>query len=195
MEEKYYEAQTFENLKFHGETFEGYKLVDCSFIGCSFEDCRLVRSLVSGCTFDKCAVTNLKAEGYAQIQYAEFANCRLVGINWQQLLPSGRFGEPIRKLQGCSLKYNTFAEMDFKKFDFSDNEVSASIFAQCQLAESKFRQCRLEKTEFFQCDLQNADFRDASGYQVDIMSCKVRGARFSFPEAMNLLGGLGIKID
>ena len=85
--------------------------------------------------------------------------------------------------------------MKLKKFDFSENEIVESLFTECELGESKFKSCNLEKTEFLKSDLRKADFRDASGYEVDIKSCKIKGARFSFPEAINLLNVLEIKID
>lgn len=194
MDKKYIEYEKRENLQYTGETADGYTFVDCAFINCSFEDCRLIKCSFLNCTFDHCVVKNLHTE-YSQVQEAEFTDCHLVGVHWGQLLPGGRFADPIRKLQDCHLKYNTFTNINFRKFHFSGTEIFESMFAECQLVDSNFKDCKLERTEFFKCDMQKADFRDASGYKVDMMSCKVKGARFSLPDVLNLLSGFGIKID
>ncbi|MCU6734589.1 pentapeptide repeat-containing protein [Diplocloster agilis] len=194
-EEKYYESQNFENLKYREETFRKYRFVDCSFTNCTFEECVLVQSSFSGCTFCKCTITSLRASDHSQIQNVEFTDCNLIGVHWDELLPAGKFAEPIKKLQTCRLKYNTFAEMDMRKFDFSGQDIMDSMFAKCRLMECNFKGCNLERTEFFQCNIQKADFRQASGYQVDVLTNKMSGARFSFPEVMSLLSGLHISID
>lgn len=195
MNETYFEEETFQELQYSGELFENYRFVDCTFINCVFEACELVRCSFSGCTFQQCVITEVKAQQHAQIQYGSFIECQLTNINWSDLLPSGRFADPIQKMQACRLRYTTFTGMNFKKFEFSGNCISDSIFAECQLAESSFRACKLDRTEFFQCDMQKADFREATGYQVDIASCKMKGSRFSFPEAANLLNSLEINVD
>lgn len=40
-----------------------------------------------------------------------------------------------------------------------------------------------------------ADFRDAIGYKVDILGSRLKDARFSLPEAVNLLADLKIKLS
>lgn len=69
------------------------------------------------------------------------------------------------------------------------------MFAKANLSGSSFYGCDLSDTEFFQCDLRKSDFRQASGYKVDVLSCQVKGAKFSYPEAINLLHYLGISVE
>lgn len=194
MSEKYNEDQKFEQIKLKDEILEDMEFVDCEFVDCALENCKLIRCTFSNCKFYKCKSVNLQTE-YSQIKNAEFSECHLVGLHWSELAPVGKFAEPISKIEDCCLKYNTFTEMDFRKFDFSGSEVSGSTFSDCGLVESNFKQCGLDGTEFLRCDIRKADFREASGYQIDIMSNKMKGARFSFPEVVSLLNVLEIKID
>lgn len=53
----------------------------------------------------------------------------------------------------------------------------------------------LHETEFYRCDLRKADFRDAAGYKVDILGSRLKDAKFSLPEAVNLLADLKIKLS
>lgn len=194
MDERYFENQKFENLKLSGETFRDFRFLECEFNGCTFENCKLAWTRFTDCKFNRCAVISPEPEESC-IQLAEFKDCSLIGVNWNSLIPKSRFSDPIASLKNCRMKYNTFSGNGFRKFDFSGNEIVDSMFNECELMESSFRSCKLEGTEFFRCDARKADFRDASGYQIDVMTNKLKGARFSFPEVINLLGGLGIRVD
>ena len=85
--------------------------------------------------------------------------------------------------------------MNFSKFNFSTNDIVDSTFSDCRLSCASFKGCNLKFTEFLRTDITGADFTGASGYQVEITTCRMKGARFSFPEAMNLLNGLGVEIE
>lgn len=194
MSEIYYEGQSFQNLRFEDRCLEELLFTDCIFTNCVLENCRLYKCIFSNCTFRSCRIISPEAE-YSQIKQADFTECSLVGVNWSRLLPAGKFAEPLRRLQNCQLKYNTFSEMTLRKFPFTGSEITASLFSECVLTESNFRACPLDGTEFFRCDLRKTDFREASGYEIDLPSSKLKGAHFSFPEVLNLLNGLGITID
>ena len=85
--------------------------------------------------------------------------------------------------------------MSLRRFDFSSCALLRSTFGECDLFESRFFGCRLEGTEFFKCDLRRADFREATGYEVDVLTSRMKGARFSFPEAVNLLHSLEVTVE
>lgn len=194
MQNKYFEGEEFENISLAEEVFDRCEFIDCKFVNCSFEDCKVVYCNFSECKFIKCNIIGLGSE-YSEVKFIEFDDCILVGINWSSLLPLGRFSKPIQRIVNCKLKYNTFSKMSFRKFCFSDSSITGSMFAECNLIESNFRKCDLSETEFFRCDISKADFRDSTGYRIDIMSNKMKGARFSYPEAINLLYSLGVKIE
>ena len=70
----------------------------------------------------------------------DFADCRLQEIEWATLLSNGAFPDPIHTLKDCSLKYNTFTEMNFNRFDFSNgNEIVGSMFAKCEMQLANFK--------------------------------------------------------
>lgn len=194
MDERYYENHKFENIKMDGELLENYEFIECEFENCIFEECVIQNCMFIGCRFSNCNIISIRAE-YSQMKYSEFAKCNLIGINWHDLLPAGRIIEPVQKLTDCFLKYNSFINMSFMKFKFCGNVIQDSTFDECNIRESNFKGCRLEATQFSKCDMRKADFREAIGYLIDIYSNKMKEAKFSFPEVVNLLSGLGIKID
>lgn len=79
--------------------------------------------------------------------------------------------------------------------EFDGSVLAGSTFSDCNISGGSFRGCDLEDAEFLRCNLAGADFREASGYVIDLESCRVKKARFSFPEVVGLLRTLDIVID
>lgn len=194
MEDEYYECEHFKDLDFTGQTIENCKFLECVFENCIFEECVLLSCTLSECKFQNCRFRNAEIK-YSSMNYGEFEECSIFGMNWDVLSAHSKFSAPIRKLEGCALKYNNFVEMDLKGLDFSGNTITDSMFAKCALEDCKFKNSVLSATEFHQCDLRKADFREAFGYQIDITSNRMKNARFSYPEVVHLLDVLEIKID
>lgn len=190
--ETYQEYVTIQQKNITGEVLSGTEYMGCRFEHCVFENSKVSKCRFTDCVFSNCRITTPTIE-YTVMTGSRFEQCRLFGINWSQL--SGGYIRPIDCFDRCQLKYNHFLGMEFSRFEFSDSDILASMFADCNLSDSHFRHCKLDETEFFRCDLTNADFREASGYRVDLSNCKLQGAAFSFPEVVNLLGGLGIVIE
>lgn len=194
MPANYLENERFQGLRFTEEVFEGFTLVDCSFSDCVFERCTALRCVLTECRFQNCRIADLKCE-YSQVKFLALEQCSLTGVNWGLLLPSGGFGTPLERLEACRLKYCFFTGMDLRRFSFSGSALQECMFTDCRLGESDFQDCGLGGTEFFRCDLSGADFRQARDYRVDLPSCTVKGAKFSLPEAADLLCSLGIRLD
>jgi fluoroquinolone resistance protein len=195
MTERYCEGERFTGLSFAGEVFESCDFADCVFVDCSFTKCELDHTTLNECRFVRCEITGLRSVS-SSVQSLDFEDCRLQEIEWAPLLSSGAFPDPIHTLKDCSLKYNTFTEMNFNRFDFSNgNEIVGSMFAKCEMQLVNLKGTELHETEFYQCDLRKADFRDATGYKVDILGSRLKDAKFSLPEAVNLLADLKIKLS
>ncbi len=195
MQENYYEEQVIKGQKYQNLTKEQSKFIDCTFENCSFEDCTILGCVFVNCKFYKCNIISLTSK-HSEVKNVIFQQCNLIGIHcWNELMPIGKYAHAIEKLESCYMKYNSFIEIPFRKFDFSSNVIHESAFEECDLQESNFRNCRLEATQFFKCDIRKADFREAKGYVIDIPSNKMKQAKFSFPEVTSLLASLEIKID
>lgn len=191
---EYIEGQTIADKDFQNVTIEQSKFVDCDFENCRFEECKIIGCVFVNCRFFNCTVITLSSR-HSEVKNAVLKKCNLIGVHWNTLLPSGKYAHAIDKLENCYVKYNSFVEMNFVKFDFSDNRIEESVFEQCNLAESNFCGCRMEGTQIVRSDIRKADFRDAVGYVIDVISNKMSNARFSFPEVIRLLDSLQIKID
>ncbi|MCM1544189.1 MAG: pentapeptide repeat-containing protein [Ruminococcus sp.] len=190
-----YINKQFTNLNRSNMEFADCSFTDCDFINCVIDGCRFSHCSFADCTFTKCRLINNKGSQQSQMRYSVFTDCYLIGINWNEWLPPIQFYQPFDSLTKCRMKYNNFSEMNLTKFSFCGSDITDSMFADCKLSGSNFKGCNLTKTEFFRCDLTKADFRDAAGYQISLETNKLKDARFSFPEVVNLLSGTGIKIE
>lgn len=159
-----YEEQLITNQKYQGTAKENCRFIDCTFENCSFEDCRIVGCVFVNCQFFNCNIISLTSK-HSELKNTAFKKCNLIGIHcWDGLLPAGKYAHPVEKLKDCCMKYNSFVEMPFRKFDFSGNIIQESIFEGCDLQESNFRGCRLDATQFSRCDIRSprpvrGDFR------------------------------------
>lgn len=187
----YYEQQVIKDINLNSTTLSHSEFTECSFENCEIENIQVISCKFTDCTFSKCRIINPVFDNCSMTD-SSFTDCCLFGINWNEL--SGGFLSPIEHLQNCQIKYNNFVGGIYPKFIFDDNDILESLFADCNLSHSRFCRCHLNRTEFFRCDLRGASFENAEGYIVDISTCKLKGAVFSFPEVTNLLSGLGIVI-
>ena len=139
MTERYCEGERFADLSFTEETFEDCDFTDCVFVDCSFTKCELDHTSLNECKFVRCEITGLRST-HSSVQSLDFEDCRLQEIEWAPLLSNGAFPDPIHTLKECSLKYNTFTEMNFNRFDFSNgNEIVGSMFAKCEMQLANFK--------------------------------------------------------
>lgn len=188
------ENEAFEDKDLVEDSLTGAEFVDCVFKNCTAENSILRGCSFTDCTFIGCTFVNLTPE-HCNMSDSLFTDCRITGVSWGDYQFGGSYLLPIRRLEGCTLKYNNFVEMNLARCDFSGNTILFSMFADCNLTAAKFLKCNLDSTEFFRCNLTKADFRNASGYAVDLAESKLKGARFSYPDVVGLLNGLGIIIE
>ncbi len=192
------EMKSFSNKKFADILKDHDKIVDCEFIDCIFEkckfaDCTFINCIFSECSFLDCGFTNIQSKE-TNMLLSTFINCNIIGVCWANF-QSGSFSSPIYKFDKCYLKYNDFEKLSFKKFDFLQSSLIDCFFVNCDLSESNFKSCNLHNTEFSDCDLRKSDLREARGYNINLLSNRIKGAKFSYPDVINLLEPFDIKIE
>jgi fluoroquinolone resistance protein len=126
----------------------------------------------------------------ARFRETSFEQCKQLGVQWIQLAD---FVNPSFK--ECNLGYCNFSGLKLKKTTFFKCGLRDADFSQADLSESDLRETDLLNARFHGTTLLKADFRGARAYLIDPVANKVRGARFSLPEAQGLLTGLGIIVE
>ena len=189
IENKEHTGEHFRDLSFIDMNLAEHVFEDCVFINCDFKSVVLDKSRMIDCRYEACDLSNISLTS-ATMRGLAFVNCKLLGVQWPQVeqLVNLSFTE-------CNLNYCNFVGMKLKKIVFNKCFLREVDFSHSDLAESDFREANLLNARFNGSSLLKADFRRAIDYQINPLANKIQGARFSLPEAQELLIGLGIILD
>jgi uncharacterized protein YjbI with pentapeptide repeats len=192
--EREYEDAAFEGLTLKEASISSKQFYNCVFKGCDLTGSAFISCKFSDCKFMSCNLSLIKVTN-SSFSNAEFRDSKLVGVNWTaaswsrvKLPGSLRFvncvisdsnfmGLSLRDgcVKKCLAKGADFRETDFSRADLSHTDFEGSLFGGTNLTD--------------------ANLTGAKNYAMRISDNKVKGARFSMPEAMALLYCLGIKIE
>lgn len=184
----------FENQEFADLVFCGGDLTQRVFENCIFKKCNLSgvdfsKSRFFSCRFIGCDLSNGILKN-ARLRDIEFQESKGIGLQWIHLddITIVIFGE-------SNLRYSNFSGLQLKRALFTKCDLQEADFTQSDLSDAKICDSNLLKARFNGTNLTKADLRGSMNYLIDPMVNKVRGARFSMPEARGLLLGLGIVLE
>ncbi len=167
-------SSEFFECEFKELDLSGRDLLSSRFIGCAFKNCNMSNMIVSGSSFRECY----------------FESCKIIGVNWtaSPSLFENHFKDSF-------LDFCVFQGLSLKETRFINCGLSDTDFSRANLKKASFEESCLRGANFYQCDLTEADFRGAIQYSIDIANNKVKRAKFSMPEALNLLTAFEIELD
>lgn len=161
--------------------FREVSFLNCKFLNCTFKDCDLNMAKLTGCTFAE----------------SRFEASKLMGVDWT-VSAWGRSKMVALKpadFFGCLLNYNVFMGMNLRKVAFSKCTALDVGFEDANLTEADCRGTDFGGSRFVRTDLSKADFRGARNYAISPLTNKIKGAKFTLPEALSLLNGLEIALE
>ena len=174
---------------FRGLTHSGHIFENCVFRGCDLKEARFENSKFIECRFESCDLSNFRPTG-SRFRQCVFVETKLIGVNWTAAADviNPEFTDSnleMAILSGMKLKKSVFTGCNLRDADFSGTDLSDSDLRRSDFAGARFRETNLTK----------ADLRGAVNYLIDPIANRVRGARFSLPEAQGLLAGLGVILE
>ena len=168
--EQEFENCTFENCHFVKADLTAVAFVDCKFLNCDF------------------VVPNMTNTG---IKTSFFEGCKFMGVDFSDC--SNFLFSPSFK--DCMISSCNFEGNKMPKTEFYSCKIRETTFAYCDLTESCFDNTEFQESTFQDCQLQKSDFTDALGYAINPFANKLKGARFSLPEAQSFLHFLDIEVE
>lgn len=189
-----YEEEIFENVVDTGGTLE-----DNQFIDCTFTNCRFTQTVFENCRFRECIFRDCEMQVIrfprSSFSMVEFQDCSAMGINWSEAEWPTRPRLNLLHFNNCVINYSTFIGLSLPGIrikncqaldvDFSDTGMNGADFSDTDLSRSRFQNT----------DLTAADFRSARNYLLSPTENRLKGTRFTLPEAMSLLYGMDIILD
>jgi fluoroquinolone resistance protein len=184
---------------FRGLDVADSELASIEFDDCRFVNCTLSRSVLRACRFAGCAFEQCDL-GLVRLPRSTFAACRFedskaIGVNWTEAQwPETRLWVPLGFVR-CVISHSTFMGLDLRETRIVDCTAEDVDFRETDLTEADLSGTDLSGSLFTRTNLSGADLRSARNYRIDPRENVIRGARFSLPEAISLLDGLGVDIS
>lgn len=182
---------------FLGEDFSSKNIGAESFIACELKKCKFDNATLSDtifhdCKFSGCSFNLTKLRG-VQLQNVDFEGCKFVGITFDCDTINSflmKFSFADSKLLSC-----TFANLELPSIKFSQSNIHETTFNNCALVGADFSSCNFERNLFDKCNLANANFQDSVGFNIDPRVNYLKGAKFSYSGALDLLAPFEIQIN
>jgi fluoroquinolone resistance protein len=192
--ESHYQDQTFEGVRLERHEITSSTFRECTFLRCTFtettlRDCRFIH-----CTFKACDLSLLQVP-VSTFPSTQFENSKLIGVNWTQAAwPRTDLGLPLAFID-CAMSHSTFIGLTLKRIQVKNCVAKEVDFREADLTDANFAGTNLEASIFGNTNLTEADFRGSRNYLINPSENKMKGAKFSLPEAMSLLYGLDIELE
>ena len=190
---------TFENKFFQDTSCKEETITNKVFDHCQFKKVRFDNSHFKQCHWIDCEIEacNLSMVAFEQCRFDDviFSDSKLIGVDWTRVKwPSIRLASPLKFYQSDLSCCNFFALM-FPEILMEACKLHGVDFREATLSEASFVGSDFKDSLLMHTDLSGADFTDAINYFINPFDNTIRGAKFSMPDAMNLLNGFEIEID
>lgn len=189
--------EVIENNKYLiNNKIENYEFSDCVFNNCNFEETTFINCKFNECVFNNCKFINPKFIN-TFCRNMTVNKCYFLGINWQTISTSFNrtlAGICLEKVSNCFFRFCYFFDLNMNKLNLSFSEFDECEFESCDCKKVNFENAKFKNTKFLLTNLSQSNFVNAQGYYVDITTCKLKGAKFSKPEVINLLYSTEIEI-
>ena len=185
-----YENKEFQGVPAAGRDVCRKEFSHCVFKGCDFGECRLNGSVFVDCVFSRCNLSCAKVDN-CSFRDVVFDDCKLVNVVFTAVNPF-LLNWTFRK---CKIEQCNFGGLKMKRSRFLESVVRGADFVNVDLESSDFSGSDLQDTRFHNAVLEKACFVGSRNYYLDPTANKLKGARFSAPEALALLAGFGVKVE
>jgi uncharacterized protein YjbI with pentapeptide repeats len=115
-------------------------------------------------------------------------------VNWTQVAwPQIKLTSPL-KFYKSNISHSSFYELELAEIVVEECKAHEVDFREGDFSHGNFSGADLQGSLFMHTKLNSADFCEAVNYQIDPQQNNIKKARFSMPEAMNLLNSFEIEI-
>jgi uncharacterized protein YjbI with pentapeptide repeats len=187
--------ETFTALK-----HQGSRLVGIEFDGCTFDHCNFARAVLSDCRFTSCrfVACDLSAMQVIASRFRDLKveKSKLLGIDWTKADGmDDRRAPTALSFSECILDLSSFFGLNLRGAVIERCSSREVNFTEADMRDAVCAGTDFDGATFHRTDLEGADLRGALNYAIDPRLNKVKGGRFSLPEAIALLRGLDVVID
>jgi len=184
-----FEDQVFEKKDFSTAWTKG-EYDHCTFHHCDFSNLNLSGTIFSDCRFLDSNLSLAKL-GKTAFKTVYFKDCKLLGMRFDQaddFLFSVSFDH-------CFLNHSSFYKKKLKGSQFLYCKMEEVEFSEADLSFSVWDGTDLSRAKFENTLLERADFRLALHFSIDPEKNKIKKAKFSLPGVLGLLDVYDLDIE
>jgi uncharacterized protein YjbI with pentapeptide repeats len=164
----------FNKINFNDTPLAKGEYEECTFTYCDFSTTDLLDIQFFNCEFIGCNFSLAKLTNTA-FSDATFKDSKLFGLRFDQCAP---FGLSF-KFDNCALNHSSFYKISLKKTVFKTSKLIDVDFTECDLSGSVFEDCDLTQATFEKTNIEKVDFRTSYNYTINLDRNKAKKARFS----------------
>lgn len=189
-----YADQKWSDINLKDDSINGSIFEGCHFLQCHFDNSVISQCKFIECTFKACSLDLVKFKGSSFLE-TDFIDCKMKGINWTEIhFPYVIVTSPIF-FNRCDISYSTFYELNLPSIAAIECKAHEVDFRGTNLSNADLICTDFQNAHFHQTILKDADLREAINYRLDPNDNIIKKAKFSLPEAINLLSNFDIEID
>jgi len=190
MERTYTEAKAFDKTDFNKEPLPKGEYENCTFSHCDFATTDLSDIQFIECEFKGCNLSMAKLNKTA-LRDVRFKECKLMGLHFNDC---NEFLFAV-SFEQCNLNLSSFYRRKMKKTRFIDSGMHEVDFSETDLTQSLFTNCDLTGATFDNTLLEKADLRTSYNYSIDPEGNYIKKAKFSKEGIAGLLDKYDIEIE
>jgi fluoroquinolone resistance protein len=178
----------FANVGLSKKEFDTCKFIGCNFSNAEFKECKFI-----DCDFKDCNLSLIKINK-SHFHGIYFQDSKIIGVNWTEanwpkFMPISPF-----KFFKCTLNYSNFYGLNLREVEIIDSIAHEVDFRDTDLTLASLTGTDFDKCLFVNTNLIEADLRGSINYNINLFNNKIKKAKFSLPDAINLLACLEIVI-
>ena len=185
-----FENRTFENTDFSKRKFGIVEYEKCRFVHCDFSGADLSNARFSGCAFTGCNLSNVYT-AKTVLHDVTFKECKLLGVHFDHcngFLLSMEF-------ENCKVDFASFFKLNLRKTKCKNSSFHETDFSEADLTGSLFDHCDLARATFIGSNLEKVDFRTSYSFSIDPGRSRIKKAKFSLAGLPGLLQKYDIEIE
>ncbi len=180
----------FDKINFTQSRFEKGEYEMCVFRNCDFSNCDISASKFIECEFSDCNLS-LAITNDCIFRDIKFTGCKLMGVLFYTCRNFG-FSAVFTN---CNLSHSSFYQKKIKGTKIKNSRLEAVDFTECDLTNSVFDNCDFLNAAFDRTILEKTDFRSSYNYSINPETNKIKKAKFSLSGIAGLLHRYDIEID
>ena len=188
-------GETFRALRQENGRFNSSEFDQCVFDRCVFSRSVFAHCRFTSCRFIGCDLSNIGVPS-SRFRDVRFEATKLLGVDWTKANAMAEAHGPTSlSFVDCVVDLSSFFGLNLRGAVMERCSAKEVDLSEADLRDAVCRGTDFTGAKFHATNLERADLREAMNYAIDPRANRVKGARFSLPEAVALLRGLDIVIE